>query len=126
MRWPSQEDTIGVLIRAALLALTFHQGVVAYYSPGVMERVADNRGMERVDCMIASPWHQLGEWVVLSVSDGSTLLCRVTDVSHPRDYLRHLTRGLIEVDYRSYGWLCGTYNRRPEDCKAWIYDLAPP
>lgn len=116
-----------VVARIALAAsLLLHpspqewEGFGAHYSPGVMERVSKNRRMEVVGCMIVSPWHNLGDWLVLtSPIDNDSLLCRVTDVAHPRDAERLLAKRWFELDWESAKVLCNISRvgqEPPRDC----------
>lgn len=74
------------------------------YSEGLMERVAERRGMERAACMVAHPTAPLGTWLL--VRGRVTLRCRVTDTSQPADRARHIRTGLVELDYTSAFKVC--------------------
>jgi hypothetical protein len=103
---------------AALLGGSIQSGVAPHYAPGVMERVADIRGMPRVDCMVSSPIYPIGDWVyVYGVSTQALRYCQVTDTSQTRDRARHIrTHRIVELDYKSTIALCGTTRDRPEQC----------
>lgn len=119
------EQLYRLLMLAALLGGSVSQGVAPHYAPGVMERVARIRHMERVGCMVSSPVEPLGTWLyVYGVRTGALRYCRVTDVSHPRDRARHLRTGrLIEIDYPNTWALCGSTKDRPERCPVVIVKL---
>lgn len=93
-------------------------GIAARYSPGVMERVARNRKMPIVDCMIASPLYTLGTWVeVRSLKTGHRQLCRITDVSAPQDRARHVAkRQWVELGFKNVIPFCGTTRGSPREC----------
>ena len=79
----------------------------AHYSPGLMEKVAARRKMQRVDCMISSPWHPLNTWIRLeSQKNGEVAYCRTTDVSAPVDKARHKRLQIIELDWVTAQRLC--------------------
>lgn len=78
------------------------------YAPGVFEMVARNRGMHIERCMVASPVHPLGAWLLVEGRTGRRLRCRVLDVSAPHDRAGHIKRRIIEVDPQSGAILCGT------------------
>ena len=77
-----------------------YAGFAAGYSPGLMGRVARNRQMPLVDCMVSSDLAKIGTWlIVISDLDGEQRLCRVTDQSAGVDLRRHLRERLyIEFD----------------------------
>ncbi len=85
-----------------------HTGYAAYYRKGLMERVARNRRLPVVACMVASPHQAIGTWVtVQSVKRGTVLKCRVTDIPKRRHRpALHRKRIVIELDYRSNTLLC--------------------
>lgn len=88
------------------------------YAPGVFERVAANRGMAIERCMVASPIHPLGAWLVVEGPTGARLRCKVLDVSAPQDRAGHIKRRIIEVDPRSGALLCGAQWRgKASECK---------
>jgi len=113
------------LIAQVALALTLgagplhgYDGIAAHYAPGLMEQVSLNRGMPIVGCMIASPRHDIGQWVVVEGRNtGRRLRCRVTDTSHPWDKARHLRTRLFELGYANTMDLCGSARLRNDECR---------
>lgn len=95
-------------------------GYAPRYDPGVMERVAHNRRMAVVPCMVSSPYYGLGTWVYVWSQNKKILRhCRVTDVSAPQDAPRHKrTRRIVELSYELAAELCGQeyLHSRPEQC----------
>ena len=90
-------------------------GVAAMYAPGVMERVADNRGLPRSACMVAMA-QPIGTQVVVYGEAGSAE-CVVMDVPHPRDVRSIAARGIVvELDYRSSWQVCRDPRLGPEQC----------
>ncbi len=115
---------------ALLIFVTLHGGVIEqgwapHYAPGVMERVARNRDMVQEQCMVSSPVYPLGTWLwVYGERTGVLLLCRVTDVSHPRDKARHLRTGrVVEIGYTVTRALCGTTRGSVKECPVTIVRL---
>jgi len=97
--------------------IQWYDGIAAHYAPGVMERVSRNRGLLIVGCMIASPRHKIGQWVIVEGRNtGKRLRCRVTDTSAPVDKARHLRTGLFELDFRSAIALCGSSKLPNRQC----------
>lgn len=86
-----------------------HAGYAAHYRPGLMQRVARNRGLEVVPCMVASPHHRIGTWLrVTSPKRKKTLSCRVTDVPQPKHRPALIQRKIVvELDFESARILCG-------------------
>lgn len=114
-------DLLGqLLLLVALWGGEVHTGYAPRYSPGVMERVARNRDVPLVDCMVSSPRYPIGTWLhILGQNTNTELYCRVTDVSAERDRARHLrTRREVELGYTEALRLCGKQhiNHRPEQC----------
>lgn len=111
----------GLVVQAALalaLGAGSYDGIAAHYAPGVMERVSLNRGMPIVECMIASPRHTIGQWVIVEgVNTGRRLRCRVTDTSQPQDKTRHLDAGLFELGWANTMELCGSTRLRNDECR---------
>lgn len=97
---------MGLVVRVALILNS--EAYLVRYSPGVMERVSERRGMPIVPCMVASPTHTLGTWLTIEGPTGARLRCRVTDVSAPKDRARHIRLKRLEVDYRSGQLLCSS------------------
>lgn len=116
------------LVATAALALTLgagplqgYDGIAAHYAPWPsshsMEQVAINRGMPIVGCMIASPRHAIGQWVIVEGRNtGKRLRCRVTDTSKPVDWQRHMDEGLFELGYGVTEDLCGSTRLRNDEC----------
>lgn len=112
------------LAATAALALTLgagplqgYDGIAAHYAPQVMEQVAINRGLSIVACMIASPRHAIGQWVIVEGRNtGKRLRCRVTDTSRPVDWRRHMDSGLFELGWANTIELCGSTRLRNDEC----------
>src|SRR4051812_12756144 len=70
-------------------------GIAKHYSPGLMERVAKNRGMISEPRMAAVPdcW-RIGQHVVAEVN-GHRATYLIVDCSAPKDRPRHIRTGLI-------------------------------
>lgn len=87
-----------------------HSGYAAHYSPGLMQKVAKNRGIEPQDCMLSTDLYPLETPVyVESLVDGVevTLECLVVDHSMPKDKARHLKNKLYaELDFNSAKQIC--------------------
>lgn len=102
---------MGLTVKLALLlsmgASGWTEGRATMYAPGLMERVAANRGMRTAPCMVAHPQVPIGEWLIIRGSSGLILRCRVTDTSQPQHRARHIKIGLVELDYASAKRLCG-------------------
>ena len=118
-------DLLNLFLYLLVHAGTFSQsGYAPRYDPGVMERVAIIRHMPKVDCMISSPTLPLGTWLyVYGKNTKTVLLCRVTDVSAPKDKARHIrTKRIVELGYTAAIRLCGrkNLNNRPEQCPVTI------
>lgn len=114
---------MGLVTTAALVLalgagpLDGYDGIAAHYAPGVMERVSLNRAMPIVGCMIASPRHDIGQWVLVEGRNtGTRLRCRVTDTSRPGDWRRHMDEGLFELGYTVTEALCGSTRLRNDEC----------
>lgn len=117
------------LVTTAALALTLgagplqgYDGIAAHYAPWPsshsMERVSLNRAMPIVGCMIASPRHDIGQWVIVEGRNtGRRLHCRVTDTSKPEDWQRHMDSGLFELGYVNTIDLCGSTRLRNDECR---------
>jgi hypothetical protein len=108
---------------------TLREAIAAHYAPGVMERVARVREMPPVECMISSPWHDLGEWVrIESLVNDEVAVCRTTDVSAPEDHERHLRRRLVELDWPTAQRLCdlsAVGQKSPRECPVLLEDWEP-
>lgn len=93
-----------------------YTGFAPYYNPGVMERVSIYRGMPIADCMVSSPYYEIGD-ILLVASELHVAACRKTDTSHPRDSKRHKAKKrIIEFDYISARKFCKSLKDRPEKC----------
>ncbi len=121
----AKEKVLTGLVTTAALVLTLgagplqgYDGIAAHYAPGVMERVSLNRAMPVVECMIASPRHDIGQWVIVEGRNtGKRLRCRVTDTSQPEDWQRHMDEGLFELGYANTIDLCGSTRLRNNECQ---------
>jgi hypothetical protein len=102
------------------------EGHATTYAPGMMAQVSHNRGLPIVECMVASPFHEIGDWIyVKSNKTGAILKCRVTDISMPKDQARHQRNRLFEFDFTSWKKLCGTHriDEQPwRQCKIEVSD----
>ncbi len=96
------------------------------YSKNVMERVADNRGLARTRCMISSPIHPVGTWLMVYGPNTHTLLrCKVVDVSAPKDKARHIrTRRVAELSYPAAQAICGARHMAdpPTSCPVLVWE----
>ncbi len=97
-------------------------GFAAHYRPGLMEKVARQRGLEVVACMVASPHHKIGVWLSIhSPKRKQTLKCRVTDVPQKAHRPALIRKGIVvELDFESAKILCGIKRPReapPSACK---------
>lgn len=105
-----------------------YSGYAPHYSPGLMQRVARNRDMTVVACMVSSPRYPLGTWLLVAgLNTGNVERCRVTDVSHPRDIARHRrTRREVELAFETVPRICGraALRERPEACPVIVIKLA--
>ena len=111
-RWQGVLALLATLVPAVsppVAAGKSHTGFAAHYRPGLMERVARNRGLKPVECMVASPYHRLGTWVTIhSPKQKETLRCRVTDIPQRRHRPALIRRGIVvELDFKSAKVLCG-------------------
>lgn len=115
---------IRLLTLAVLMGWHVRDGYAPHYRPGLMAQVADNRGMERVGCMVSSPTAYIGAWVyVYGANTGALRYCRVTDTSQAIDRARHIRTGrVVELSHRDAVSLCGRehINDPPEDCPVWV------
>ena len=118
---------IELYIALALLGGEEMSGYAPRYAPGVMERVARNRDLPAVECMVSSPYYEVGTWVwVWGKNTYSLHYCRVTDISAPKDRDRHIrTKRIIEVGYSEAIKICGIeyINDRPEKCPITVIKL---
>ena len=98
-----------LLTPPAVAAPRERKGFAAHYRPGLMEKVSKRRGMPVVRCMVASPHHKLGAWVLVrSTKNKQERKCRVTDVPRKSDRPALIRRNIVvELDYKSAKVLCG-------------------
>lgn len=102
-----------------------HNGFASVYNRGVMERVARNRKMTIVNCMIATPLYKIGTWVtVRSRVTGKVRRCRVTDVPQPRHMkMKFRTKEFVEFNAGMSMVMCAHpypgYGPR-RSCPIWI------
>ena len=122
---PHHHRLLSLLIFVALHGGVIQSGFAPHYAKGVMARVARNRDMLPVACMVSSPVWPLGtELWVFGHATGVLLRCEVFDVSHPRDRARHVrTRRVIEISHENARQLCGSTRGRPVDCPVTIVKL---
>lgn len=118
---------INLLIALALLGGESMTGYAPRYDKGVMERVAHNRAMGSVPCMVSSAYYPLGTWLYVWGKNTRRLRsCRVTDESGPNDRRRHQRTGrIVELSYEMAIELCGRQhlNHRPEQCPVDVIHL---
>jgi hypothetical protein len=109
-----------ILLAVVLYGGEMMSGFAPRYSPGLMERVARNRGMDVEGCMVSSPFYDIGTRVIVyGPNTDRALSCTVVDVSAPKDRARHIrTRRITELSYPAALALCGRkhINHRPEQC----------
>jgi hypothetical protein len=114
------ETLARILLAVVLYGGEMMSGFAPRYSPGLMERVARNRGMDVEGCMVSSPFYDIGTRVIVyGPNTDRALSCTVVDVSHPRDRARHIrTKRITELSYPAALALCGRkhINHRPEQC----------
>jgi hypothetical protein len=101
--WPA---LVGAVHDAAACSVS---GFAVGYRKGLMERVARNRRMPVVNCMIATSYYPLGTWVtVRGRRTGKALDCRVTDVVAQQHIAASRKRGLVaELGYTNMPVICG-------------------
>jgi hypothetical protein len=93
----------------ALSPTPAHIGGAAHYGVGIMEHVADLRGMAHEPCMVSSPYYPLGVRLrVTRIATGHTEICRTFDVSAPQDRAGHIRRNIVvELGWPAARRLCG-------------------
>jgi hypothetical protein len=112
---------------AAVLVLLMPGGTVErsgwapHYRPGLIERVARNRGLRESACMVAAYDWPIGAWVrVTSRRNGRSERCQVVDVCAPKDCRRLRGLGYIaELGWPAAKRLCGHKryaDRGPRTC----------
>lgn len=111
---------VELYIALALLGGEETAGYAPRYSPGLMAKVAERRGLAPVACMVSSPIYPVGTWIwVWGRTTFALEYCRVTDVSASADRARHIrTRRVVELGYDEAKRICGEehLNDRPEQC----------
>ncbi len=104
-----------------------YTGFAAHYRPGLMERVAANRGIPPASCMVAS--HRLPlarSIVVLGQRTGVSRRCTVVDICAPKDCPRIKARGIVvELDYQSNRAICGATREPPRYCPVTVWEVGP-
>jgi hypothetical protein len=113
----------GLIAQAALilsLGVAPQTGFAVRYGPGVMERVAANRGIAPQACMVA--WTaatdaDIGERSLIVHGPGGAARCLVIDLPQAKDRPALQRRGiLVELGYDSR-WICGPgWSGRARDC----------
>ena len=113
--------TLSPMIMPVKIEQTVRVGYAPHYGIGVMEIVARNRKLPIVPCMVSSPYEEIGTWVIVrSDKYNVTKICRVTDVSAPKDKARHRKlHWAVELDWKSAKELCNLRyvgQRSPKAC----------
>lgn len=100
-------------------------GYAAHYSPGLMERVAQKRGIDPHTCMIAFDG-KIGTHVLVK-SEHGTAWCTTVDVVHPHDRAALRRRRIIvELDFGTAQRLCNitrVRERPPRECPVTIWRM---
>ena len=96
-------------------------GYAVYYSAGVMEHVADVRGIVRQPCMVAWTYatdRDIGETWLTVAGPAGTLACLVVDLPQKRDKAALERREIVvELGWPSR-WVCGRgWSGRARDCR---------
>lgn len=109
---------VKLYILVALGLGTAMEGFAPRYSPQLMARVAERRGMAVQGCLISSAYYPLGTHLwVWGVKTKRLKDCTVVDVSADKDRARHRrTKRLIEIAHEDAQELCGSTKSRPTDC----------
>lgn len=102
------------MLRAIILVALFltqnvtpYKGYAVHYSPGLMERVANKRGLEQAECMISSPLTNDIGAIIIVESEWGTMACQVTDVSQPRHRKAQLrTKTYVEFNFEAAKKMC--------------------
>ena len=106
------------LLQAAVIyaaAPGVRKGYAAYYDRGLMERVAQRRGIETAH-PFASPYHGIGTRLRVC-GQGRCIVGVVVDVCHPRDCKRIRQRQIVvELSHADNGRLCPYYDHPPSAC----------
>lgn len=104
-----------------------HTGFAVRYNPGVMERVARNRGIPPQACMVAWTYARAADigrtWLRIAGPAGA-IECLVVDLPQDRDRPGLIKRGVVvELGYRNR-WICGAHwSGRARDCKVRVWVL---
>lgn len=116
---------LAIILSVGAASTNWDRGFAAHYSPGLMARVANNRNLPIVPCMISSPVYEIGTWVyVEGINTGKRLYCRVTDVSNPAsvdgkesDRDRHIRMALLaELAFENTLDICGSTTLANREC----------
>jgi hypothetical protein len=108
------------------------EGYAAYYSEGVMQRVAENKGYdyEEGECMISLTEARYEETFgdkkvyVYGVNTGQTVECTVIDLPQTAHYSRIKNKGIeVEIPYEFQGDLCGHYEYKPSECPIVVWEI---
>jgi hypothetical protein len=101
---------------------TAMDGFAPRYSPHLMQRVAERRGLSTEGCLISSAYYPLGtRLAVWGVNTKVLRWCTVVDVSHPLDVARHKrTKRIIELDAAMAPIICGNLGK-PTDCGVIVF-----
>jgi hypothetical protein len=99
-------------------------GYAPHYAANVMERVARNRDIASAACMVSRPRGPIGGWVwIYGERTGTLLRCKIVDVSHPADVMRHeRTKRVAELSYEVAGVVCGNTRGRADECPVTIIE----
>ena len=96
------------------------QGIAPHYAKGVMERVAEWRGLPADVCHVSSPVYPIGTPVyVYGLNTGVLRGCIVSDVSQPGHVARHIAKGYwAELGNNEARSICGKSAMRdpPRSC----------
>ncbi len=101
-------------------------GWAPHYASGLMRRVARNRDIAPVACMVSRPRGPIGGWVwIYGHATGTLLHCKVVDVSEAIDLARHERTGRVaELSYEVTRALCGRTDERVIDCPITVIELS--
>jgi hypothetical protein len=103
-----------------------YSGYAASYAKGVMEHVADVRGIARQPCMVASWRLPLERWVVVrGQRTGVRRRCLVVDVCRPgRDCARIRRKHIVvELDWSTNKAICGASKEPPSYCPVTVFEV---
>ncbi len=105
---------------------TVMEGFAPRYSPHLMQRVAERRGIElNGRIAVSSAYYPLGtELWIWGVNTHTLKLAVVVDISHPRDMARHRrTKRLIEIAHEDAMSICGSVKSKPTDCPVIVFRI---